>query len=253
MKRTLPWTLLAGPLWAQPGLHFERIDQARPNPATPQAKASALPVNQIEALLARLPALAPAQVKAFVFQQAQPAPKAGRRIQEPFPPASSEAQPRPVGVDAPLEVLSYAPRGPVQLGSEVRVRFNRPPVPQPSAQLTPPVPGQWRWVGAQDLVFEPEGRLPMATEFEVSVQGAKPLRWSFATPAPQLSEHFPSGDQVGLQPVIYLEFNQRIDRQRVMDFVSLDGYALRAASAEEIAADPEVRERVKAVSIGVCF
>lgn len=242
MKRILLWALLAGPLWAQPGLHFERIEGARSTPVSAKVSTSPLPLNQFEELLSRLPALPPASVKAFVFQPSRPPPKSGRRIQEPFPPLKSEAPSRPVSSEAPLQILSYAPRGSVQVANEVHITFNRPPAPKPSAQLTPPTPGQWRWLTSQELVFQPETRLPMATEFQVSLPGSV---WSFATPAAQLTEHYPEGNQVGLQPVIYLEFNQKIEARSVLPLVTLDGYPLRSATPEEIAADAEVQQRVK--------
>ena len=33
----------------------------------------------------------------------------------------------------------------------------------------PQPPGEWRWVGTRTLVFEPEGRFPMATDYRVEV------------------------------------------------------------------------------------
>ena len=89
------------------------------------------------------------------------------------------------------------------------------------SKITPNTPGEWRWLGSQTLVFRPQNRLPMATEFQVQVQADKPLQWTFATPPPKLKTTYPANGKTRLQPVIFLEFDQAIDRQRTLPFITL--------------------------------
>ena len=73
-------------------------------------------------------------------------------------------------------------------------------------RLTPQPPGEWRWVGTRTLLFEPEGRFPMATGYRVEVRagyaGPPAARSWRATPAgasrrppPRLVGQYPEGVQ----------------------------------------------------------
>src|SRR5690606_111864 len=80
-----------------------------------------------------------------------------------FPTTQSVDVPEVVP-SGPLEVLRFAPEGEIPLAPFLSVTFNQPMVPLATidaldavdvpVQLTPEVPGIWRWVGTQTLTFE---------------------------------------------------------------------------------------------------
>lgn len=250
------------------GLDF---DQA-PTGAAPAAervgpaRVSPLGAAQLKALLSRLTPLKPKTQdrQDFALRPAsKPAPKTGQRIQQPFPPSPSDAQP-PTAVDKqPVEVVRYAPEGEVELAPQLSLTFNQPMVElsstrtpeQVPVKLTPDTPGEWRWVGTRTLVFKPATRLPMATEFQAEVVGtAKPTRWTFSTPPPRLQQSFPQSDGIDLRPVMFLGFDQAVDPARVLAKLSLSGGGhspgLRLAGAEEVAESAEVSRLVKEAQQG---
>ena len=99
-------------------------------------------------------------------------------MRAPFPPADEAARPDAAAA-GPLEVLRRMPEGDVPLAPHLSITFSQPMVALDShealareavpARLSPQPPGEWRWVGTRTLVFEPEGRFPMATEYRVEV------------------------------------------------------------------------------------
>src|SRR5262245_33398330 len=172
-----------------------------PTPTIAAPPSSTLPDDATQNLLKRLPAIAgdASDRKEFaVRERSLPPPRAGRVIDEPFPPAPISGAP----VDStagPLEVLRFAPEGAVETASHLSVTFSQPMVAvtsnedrdaaQPHVKLSPQPKGRWRWVGAKTLLFEPDGRFPMATEYTVEIPaGTKSAvgwalgaskRWSF--------------------------------------------------------------------------
>jgi hypothetical protein len=112
-----------------------------------------------------------------IRERSLPPPRTGRIIDEPFPPAPiNEA-----AVDSaagPLEVLRFAPEGDVEMAPHLSVTFSQPMVAvasnedlaasQPPVKLSPQPKGRWRWVGTKTLLFEPDGRFPMATEYKAT-------------------------------------------------------------------------------------
>jgi alpha-2-macroglobulin len=119
-------------------------------------------------------------------------------------------------------------------------------------ELSPEIPWRWRWIGTRTLVFEPEGpRLPMATEVDVTLpagthaadgsQLVEAVTWRFATPPPRLEQVHPSGSSIGLEPLMFVAFDQRIDNTAMLDalVVEADGEPIdvREATADEVAAD----------------
>ncbi|MEZ4316091.1 MAG: alpha-2-macroglobulin family protein [Myxococcota bacterium] len=167
-------------------------------------------------------------------------PITGETVQVAFPPPEA---PRPPEVpEGPLSVLRWSPEGDVPLAPSVAVTFDRPMVAVTSQEvaaetvpvtLTPQPDGRWRWLGTKTLVFDPDVRMPMATEYTVTVPAGTrsatgdelkdAKSWKFATPPLQLVLQAPQHDQVGLTPVITLGFDQAIDAKALLPHIVLEG------------------------------
>lgn len=142
----------------------------------------------------------------------------------------------PLAKPGPLTITYFGPVGEVEGRAEVSVVFDRAmvalatqePPPREALRITPPVEGSLRWLGAQTLLFEPRGPLPMATEFEVALSSelkaldgqllAQPLTFRFATPALALVRSTPHAGAEGAERTqpIDLYFNQAIAPERVL-------------------------------------
>ncbi|HYW07737.1 MAG TPA: Ig-like domain-containing protein, partial [Longimicrobium sp.] len=205
-----------------------------------------------------------------------PAPRAGATRLAPFPPpdsAGAPPAPRPT-MTAPLMVTRWAPEGEVPLGAEVTLTFSQPMVPLSSvanvaarevpARISPQPAGRWSWVDVRTLRFQPEGRLPMATRYTVTVPAgtvsatggrlAEALSWSFGTPPARATGAWPHGGAIRLHPVMVVAFDQRIDPAAVLRTVRVRAggapVEIRAATAAEIAADDDARVRVRGLTAG---
>ena len=178
----------------------------------------------------------------------RPGPKkpktVGERIELPFDPKEFAGGPE-VPPGTKLEVLRYGPTGVEGLVGAVRVAFNQPMVPLASVEslsakpipleIDPKPAGKPRWLGTQVLVWEPEGRMPFSTTYEVTVPAgvestrgeklAKPVSWKFSTPTLALESATPySGStHVALEPTITLVFNQPIQRTALFGNLELRG------------------------------
>ncbi|HEX6367382.1 MAG TPA: alpha-2-macroglobulin family protein [Longimicrobium sp.] len=249
------------------GLRF-RIAEA---PGRGRERQAVAPSTQIAAadaarILARLPALAPAATAAdsFAFPaRTLPAPRTGRVLMAAFPPPDTAAPPRPSTSTRPaaLTVVRAAPRGDVEVAAEVTVTFSQPMVPLSSVagvqaravpvRLSPQPAGSWRWMDVRTLVFTPRGRIPGATEYTVGIPAgtrsaaggrtAEDASWTFRTPPVSAVGGRPYGNFVRLEPVIVIQFDQRIDRAAVLPHVRLlaagQPVPLRPATPAEIAGD----------------
>ena len=238
------------------------------------AQTTPLTQEQIQRLLNRLPPF-PADEgdveQMRLPDEVLPPPRPGEEVELPFPPPQSEV-PAVDYADMPLSVLRYAPEGDVPLAPQLSMTFNQPMVPLSShqelspedvpAQLSPSVPGHWRWVGTKTLLFEADvdgaDRLPMATEFMVTIPAGtesasgraleQPVSWTFRTPAPTLQRAYPTDGPHGLEPVFFASFDQRIDPDDVIEQAQVTAqgrrYAVRLASEEEIATDLRVQRLI---------
>ena len=240
----------------------------------PLAETTPLTQEQVQELLTRLP---PVQEEEGDVEQVRlpdqslPPPRPGEEVELPFPPPEAESPPE-IQTDAPLSALRYSPEGDVPLAPQVSVTFNLPMVPLSShlelagedipVELSPAVSGHWRWVGTKTLLFEADvdgvARMPMATVYTARIPAgtesangkklAEPVSWTFRTPAPSLESAYPTGGPVGLQPVFFASFDQRIDPAAVLDHthVTAQGrrYTVRRASEDEIAADARVQRLI---------
>ena len=148
--------------------------------AVPRARTERLRDARTSALLVRLDELktAPPDQTDFRFRKSSaPPPRPDHTIAKPFP--SDETAPPPdLGKPAVLEVLRHAPEGDVPLAPHLAITFSKPMVAVTSQEaaadtvpviLRPTPKGQWRWLGTRTLMFDPDERFPMATNYEVKV------------------------------------------------------------------------------------
>jgi uncharacterized protein YfaS (alpha-2-macroglobulin family) len=193
-----------------------------------------------------------------------PPPRTGRTVRTAFPPPEAAERPeREAG--GPIEVVRHQPEGEVPLAPHLSVTFSAPMVAATShgdlARETPPVrlapepPGEWRWVGTRTVLFEPEGRFPMATEYRVEVPAGtgaagggtltKGVAWGFSTPPPRVVQRHPENGPERRDTLLFAAFDQRIDPEAVLDTarVRAEGteVPVRLAGADEVEADETVR------------
>ena len=233
----------------------------------PQTTGEPLSDEEIEQILARLPALAVGpedQVDFKLPEDSLPPPRTGETIEERFPPPPVPITPDKVDA-GPLEVLRFAPEGEIPLAPFVNVTFNQPMVPlatlsalaakEVPLRLEPALPGTWKWLGTKTLSFEYDSaaidRLPMATEYVVTVPAGtesatggvleETVRWTFSTPPPQMISQYPFYGPQPLEPLFFVGFDQRVNPQAVLDTIQVtaDGQAVhvRLATEAEVEAD----------------
>ncbi|MDT5293300.1 MAG: alpha-2-macroglobulin, partial [Acidobacteriota bacterium] len=253
------------------GLRFrlsEGAEQAeRTEPRAAAAPAVKLSEAETARVLQRLPEMKaePDDAQEFALRERSlPAPRAGATVLGAFPAADERRAPED-GRGGELKVLRYSPAGEVPLAPQVSLTFSQPMVAVTSqeaaaqnvpAQMSPQPAGRWRWLGTKTLMFDPaEGRLPMATEFTVTVPAGagsgtggalkSPVVWKFATPPPKLLSKYPETGPVRRDAVIFLGFDQRVDPEAVLRTVQVSAGAsvvrVRLAKDDEIAADENVK------------
>ncbi|MDR2013501.1 MAG: Ig-like domain-containing protein [Rhodanobacter sp.] len=255
----------AQPAKSKPGFRISNADDEADHPAQmPVAASSPLGEADKQSLLARLPALAPApdDAKDFALRDPSiPAPRPGETVNEAFPPPAPATANAGVLASGPLTVERHAPEGPVELAPQLSVTFSQPMIAvtsldeiaqnSPPVTLTPQPAGKWRWLGTRTLVFQPDKRFPMATQYAVEVPAgtkaingqtlAQPVRWTFTTPPLVLKNSAPAGNSVPLEPVIFVGFDQAIDKAAMQAGIDLRGgvgaVPLRLATDAEIQAD----------------
>lgn len=256
------------------GLRFhlsEAQHQPAASPLNKVAPATPLSLAQSQAILLRLPQLKtePDDAVDFVVRgKSLPPPRTGETIQQPFP-APGEISAPPLTTPGPLDVLRFSPEGEVPLAPNLSATFSQPMVAISSqdraaetvpVKLSPQPAGKWRWVGTKTLVFEPDGRFPMATDYSVTIpEGtqssnggmlARSTRWTFNTPPPTLKNSYPGSDTTRPRDqIMFVEFDQRIDPATVLQTIKVRaGQSLiktRLATKEEIEADEGVHDLVR--------
>jgi alpha-2-macroglobulin len=224
---------------------------------------------EVQRILARLPDLLVEEGDELDFNLREgtlPAPRPGETVTQPFPPPPTDVAPPDIP-SGPLEVLRFAPEGEIPAAPFVSITFNQPMVALTTLEqlaeavvpvrITPPLPGNWNWLGVQTLTFDYTGesdRLPMATEYRVEIPAgttslsggvlAETVSWTFRTPPPRVQQFSPTGDSQPLEPIFFVSFDQAVEPTAVLNTTRLTGngrtYALRLATADEIAADDSV-------------
>jgi alpha-2-macroglobulin len=248
-----------------PHITIRLSDATPPAPAAaPASRAASAPTpltqSEIDRVLSILRPLdsAPRSTEGLVWpaRGPEPPPLAGATQGGTLPPPPLASAP------TPFAVSHHAPEGPVRVAAVLSIGFSRPAAPLASVEalrdlaipvrLTPQPPGRWRWVEPSLLVFEPQTRFPMATDYEVEVAAgtaatdgsrlSAPVRWTFSTPAPTVVRHFPPDDSTPVlrDGVVAVEFDQRVDPARVLPLVRMEvggrAVALRLATPLGVAA-----------------
>ncbi|MGM9998649.1 MAG: alpha-2-macroglobulin family protein [Candidatus Bruticola sp.] len=191
-------------------------------------------------LLNRLPTL-PDESSAQEFYRRTDSvlpPRSGKNIEVPFPATEDMelAGHQTINADTPLTVLErFTPQGLVQAVPGVSLTFSQPMIAIQEvegtkknipAQIKPEVAGSWRWLGTKTAVFEPSGPyMPMSSEYEVTVPGSlkdaagrplnKDYKFSFQTERLKFVDTYPRGIGISPNPICYVVFNQKIDREKM--------------------------------------
>ncbi|MEC7775939.1 MAG: Ig-like domain-containing protein, partial [Planctomycetota bacterium] len=257
------------------GLELELVDGgelAAPEEEKKEAPSKPLGEKETRAVIERLGKKAPeAEEKKFSFPSSTlPPPVTGTNIKEVFPPPQKVPGIK-VPANSKIEVLRYQPEGSLPLASHLSVTFSEAMVALDTHEslageelpviLTPPVKGVWRWVGTKTLFFEPGGtkgktRFPMASIYKVEVPGEtrsaagaqlkKKVSWTFSTPAPTIVSAHPQGGPKRIDPVMVLVFDQRINPDAVLEYITVrtaaKKYALRRATEADLAADARAKK-----------
>jgi uncharacterized protein YfaS (alpha-2-macroglobulin family) len=260
-----------------PGLRIRLSDgQAVPTQIENLIPVKGLPLTdeEIETILARL---SPWQVDQGLEadfrlpEEVLPPPLTGNTIPESFPTSSDLSGPQPVFGEK-LEVLRFAPEGQVAIAPFISVTFNQPMIALNTlealakedvpVQVTPIIPGSWKWLGTRTLNFLSDSelfdRLPMATEYLVTIPAGvesasgkilqETVQFSFSTPAPIMEEYYPSYGPQPLDPLFFISFDQRIDPAAVIKNIQVTAGSatvqIKLATEEEIQADPYLSGRV---------
>jgi uncharacterized protein YfaS (alpha-2-macroglobulin family) len=264
-EKPLVWKL------SKSGLGF-RLSNADDEADAPRESTTApvtpLGAKEAQKLAARLPPLKsdPDDAKDFALRaKSIPAPRPGTTVKEAFPPPAGPP-PATVATPSPLKIERFAPEGDVELAPHLTMTFSQPMVPvtsidelkeHPPVRLVPEPPGKWRWLGTRTLMFQPDKRFPMATEYVVEIpagtrsQAGQALSaastWTFRTPPPTMKQSHPHGHSEPLEPLVFLEFDQAIDAKAMLGFVELTGrrgdakVPIRLADADEVEANEVVR------------
>jgi uncharacterized protein YfaS (alpha-2-macroglobulin family) len=263
------------------GLRFRLragVDQPESKPAINLVLATELSPNEIESILKRLPPMEPEgddEQEFALRERSVPPPRTGQTINVSFPqPTSSTTSPAETTSSGALEVLRYAPEGNVPLAPQLSVTFSQPMIAVSSheqaaanvpVRLTPQPPGKWRWVGTKTLLFDPEERFPMATQYTVTVPAgtrsangstlAESKTWGFMTPPPAVRKTYPESGSVNRRDTLmFLEFDQRISPEAILERMrvgsGINEFKVRIATAQEIEADSQVRKLVAAAKAG---
>jgi uncharacterized protein YfaS (alpha-2-macroglobulin family) len=243
------------------------------------AASTPLGADDTRKIVGRLPELKrdPDDAKDFAMRDKSiPAPRPGKTVTEAFPPPGG---PPPANVTAPgpLTVERHAPEGAVDIAPHLTVTFSQPMVPITSVddlandkerlpvRLVPQPAGKWRWLGTKTVMFQPEKRFPMATEYAVEVPAAtkamngqvlgKPVQWTFTTPPITLKRSWPSSSQEPREPMLYVELDQQVEPKELLGSIELASGSnvpvpLRLADADEIEANENVRRMSQAAEKG---
>jgi len=233
-----------------------------------------LTAEEIEEILARLEPWVVEQGLEVDFrlpEQILPPPLTGETIPETFPSSADLTIPQPEFGEE-LQVLRYAPNGAVAIAPFISVTFNQPMIALNTlevlaeedvpVQVTPLIPGSWRWLGTRTLNFLSDSdlydRLPMATEYLVTIPAGvesavgktlqDTVQFRFSTPPPVMEDYYPSyGPQV-LEPLFFVSFDQRIDQSATIDHIQVTAgnvpVQIKLATEEEIQADENVSSKV---------
>ncbi|MFT7519748.1 MAG: hypothetical protein ACI9MC_001892, partial [Kiritimatiellia bacterium] len=229
------------------GLKLRLTEATRPRAGSsgssaPLPDAKVLSDDRVAKLVARLPDIERAERVGFKLREdSKPPPLTGEDVRSSFPPLPSDLAAPDVDTSG-LRVLRYAPEGDVPMAPHISVTFNQPMIAVTShdeASKTQPVtmdpqpPGSWRWVGTKTVLFDPDPRLPMATEYTLTIpEGtssaldgtlAEAKTWTLRTPPVQVTTWYPNSGRNPVDTPIFLGFDQRVDDSVLEHFVLRTG------------------------------
>lgn len=265
--------------WVSVRLREAAAVAAQPEPAISVQAGTPLDDATTNALFARLPELVTDDADQVEFRPPETSlarPSSFDTVNVDFPPpAGPPLVELPVG---PLEVLRFQPEGDVASAPYLSVTFNQAMVPigaigeieagASPVNLSPAIPGRWIWIGTRTLRFEYDGafdRLPGSTQYSVNIPAgttsatgnalAQTANWTFRTDPVVIDQMYPwSSDSLALDQIFVVRFDQLIDEQAVLTSASVRAggvtAAVRLATDDEIAADPNVARFVDASKPG---
>ena len=248
---TDPVGLAGPPLEDRPSVAIDAANEAgaiavtlpKPKPIAMGSAVSVLSQHDTERLLARLePLPALGGQPAPVLPPSSPAPPSPGTIQPiafatPVGKPVTDAPIAPVIPSRPLVAPTISPSGEVRAESEIRIRFDEPMVAvaavgtasHPPVSIAPAVTGTWRWIDTHVLELTATPRLPMATDFVVTVPAgtralsgamlAAPTVGKFSTPPPAISALYPKTTLRPDSPLAVL-FDQDVDPDRIAPLLS---------------------------------
>ncbi|MFO0736705.1 MAG: alpha-2-macroglobulin family protein [Labilithrix sp.] len=250
------------------GFRISNADEDADKPSERKVPAAiTLNAADAKAIAARLPAIKtdPDDEKDFNMRaKSIPAPKPGKTVTEAFPPPIAPP-PASVNVSGPLKLERHAPEGKVELAPHLSMTFTQPMVAvtsvdelkeHPPVKLVPEPAGKWRWLGTRTVMFAPEKRFPMATEYSVEIPAStksmsgnalsKEEKWTFTTPPPTVKSQYPEGHSEPLDPIAFIEFDQMIEPRAMLSSIEMKGgdgrnVPIQIAEADEIEANDYVR------------
>ncbi|PIE33631.1 hypothetical protein CSA56_10980 [candidate division KSB3 bacterium] len=180
----------------------------------------------------------------------------------------SWASEAPVEEEKKLQIISATPQGELNSlddASAITITFNDPVVSLSGVEkdfregpltISPEVSGVYRWMGTSTLSFIPDEKLDYATRYIVQVNAPmtaingemmeENMNFSFVTPRPQIQRTFPGQEegQITLKPAIFLKFDQPIDVEKAVQFMTLsskDGDKVPLAISYPTQADVDER------------
>ncbi|MGI8669943.1 MAG: hypothetical protein ACR2J3_08895, partial [Aridibacter sp.] len=244
------WTSLFAPFVSAQdsetkGLQF-KISEAKKTTEIPEIKPPIKIENlskaEADAIFRRLP-LMPVETKDIadfkMLSDSIKPPKAGEIIPLKFPADENQTIPElPITTNEKLNVERFSPNGDASLVMDLSVTFSQPMISITSQTeaseiipviLTPEVKGNWRWLGANTLIFDAETRFPMVTKFTAKIPKGtksaiggileKDVSWTFTTPPPIVETFAPNKESLEISPdqtIIAAKFNQEIDEREII-------------------------------------
>lgn len=219
----------------------------------------------------RLPSRSAVTLLVFaVIAACVPGPKApdvaATRSLELQDEARTKASSRPFGV------VSAAPQGETLETAEVAVVLDRPlraletegdelPVPARIEAAAGGAPkGRWQWMGTQAFVYVPEGHLPAASQFRVTVPaGTRALdgstlhaayTFSFSTPRPAVTfEPQGNAQRLGPSSTVRIHTNQPVDLREIERTTSFVSKAKKGAIGVKASYAPAPKTTAASVAV----
>ena len=223
-------------------LALESATALPPQASQSLGEAKRLPEAVAAELLAKVPQLAVLTADRspkLPITRRDPPPEGGLEVQA-FQPRADEAP--KLAEPGDLEVVRFTPLGLVDWVPRVHIVFSKPMVPLtshaalaeyiPEVTVSPPLEGEWRWQGTQTLLFQLSDTPAGSTLYKVKVGPEiesldnstlkTGFTGEFETSRLRLEHTWPSQNTtLLLEPYFVLQFNQSVNTQELLPFLSL--------------------------------